>query len=696
MPTGESDVVVVGGGIAGLSAALRLRQAGLRARVLEARSRVGGLLSTTLADGMILEGAANAFLGNAEDGAVDLAAELGVAMTEASSAARRRWIFMDGRLCALPTSPLEFLSSEILSARGKARLFGEPLHAPADGEESVYDFARRRLGEEVARNLVAPFVVGVFAGDARALSVEAAFPKLAELDRQGGLVVGTLRRMLAGRKGDKRRRPRMWSPENGVQSLVDALARELEEDIELGARVLELRRQGGGLSIVVDGREPVRARAVVLASPAHVAADLVAELAPNSAAVLRRIPTVSVVVNHLVFHREQVHHPLDGFGFLVRDGEPIDILGCVFESTLWPNRSSRDRILLRCMLGGARAPDAVEWSDEDIVDASIRALDDALGVSGAPLDSHIVRWRDAIPQYPPGHRSAVAAIENELEGDGIVLAGNAYHGVSVNDCVAGGRRIAARVAKLLAVAAVSALAGCSGPSVAPATAKDAGDAGSHPHQGGVDQVDEAGSELGRAVISVEWKEPPFLALRSPGTDACGRERRPALAVHSAGGVRGAIVVLDQPAASATMAAVAIRDCRVEPRIAAASGQPWTLAVINRDERSHRALVRGSDGEAAMSLRVLGQRRLVSGDQDGLFRIDVDGDVGVGYFYAAGDRRVAVTDDTGVAVFDDLAVGSHEATIIHPPLAAEGKAIIASARVEVAADGTARRSVSLVP
>jgi len=694
VPHDDSDVVVIGGGIAGLSAALRLRQAGLSATVLEARERVGGLLSTKVSDGMILEGAANAFLGNAEDGAVDLAAELGVSMIEASPAAKRRWIFMDGTLCALPTSPLEFLSSDFLSARGKLRLLSEPLHAPASAEESVYDFARRRLGDEVARNLVAPFVVGVFAGDAHELSVEAAFPKLADLDSKGGLVVGGVRKMLAARGSGKRRRPRMWSPDHGVQSLVDALARELGDDIELGARVVGLRRVGEWLEIAVDGRETRRTRTAVLASPAHAAAELVVELAPKSAAALRRIPSVSVVVNHLVFHREQIHHPLDGFGFLVRDGEPLDVLGCVFESTLWPNRSSRDRVLLRCMLGGARQPDAINWSDDEIVDASLRSLDNALGVSGSPLESHIVRWRDAIPQYPPGHRDNVAAIESELEGSGIVLAGNAYHGVSVNDCVSGGRRVAQRVGTLLATLVIATTAlGCSGTSVAPVTPKDAGDGGALTKTANTVERD---ADSGRAVISVEWKNPPFRALRSPGLDACGISRRPALSVHSAGGVRGAIVVLDQPATDDEVAAVAIRNCKVEPRIVAASGQPWQLALTNRDDKVHRAVVQGSGAQASVMLRVLGQTRLVSGDEMGLYRIDLGTDVGVGYFYAAGDRRVAITDDSGVAVFDDVVAGSHEATIIHPPVAEMGSPIVASARVEVGADGTARRVVALSP
>lgn len=699
--SGDSPrVVIVGGGIAGLSAALRLQQQGARVVVLEGKERVGGLLSTKTVDGLILEGAANAFLANTDEGAVALAEELGVPMVRASAEAKRRWIYMNGELCSLPTSPLEFVTSRFLSPRGKARLLLEPVSSPGPESETVFDFARRRLGEEAATNLVAPFVTGIFAGDARSLSVEAAFPRLVELDRQGGLVRGGVKRVLSARgAGKKSRSSGMYSPEHGVQSLVSALADRLRQHIRVGSTVAKVSPQGEGLVVTLENGEEERCDAVVLATEAHHAAGLVAPFDPACAELLEGIPSVSIAVAHLVFHREQIHHALDGFGFLVREGEPLGILGCVFESSLWPNRASRSRVLLRCMVGGSRDPKAVESSDESLVARCVDDLDRVLGVSGVPLSTHIVRWPRAIPQYHGNHRRRVERIEESLEKRRIVVAGNAYHGVSVNDCVAGGRRVVERMKRLAVLAGLLlAWQGCSGsgpgPGPGPQHPADAGDAAV-----AAAETPESPPGTGNAAITVEWKGAPAKLLRSPGLNRCKKPRRAPLSVHATGGVRGAFVVLDTPASDAVAekrtVRVAIRDCTIEPRFVVMSGDSWQLTVANEDESPHRVAVSGPNELAAqVSLRVLGHTRLVERAQQGLIRIDVGRERGSGYLFASGRRPATLTNSTGLARFEALEAGSYTATIVHPPMAAGEEPRTASVSFDISAGVTTKKIVSL--
>ena len=380
--TFEHRVAIVGGGVAGLSAARTLQQrSDLDVIVFEASDRPGGVLRTTHVDGFLREHAASSFLSGAPGGAVELADELGVAMQEASSEARRRWIYIRGALKPLPTNPLEAVTSDLLSWRGKLIAALEPLR-PArkqTGDESVYEFARRRLGSEVARTIVAPFVTGIFAGDAAAVSVGAGFPELAQLEARGGLVRGMVKQMRARRKqataaGKPMERPRMFAPIGGAQALVDALAAVVGDRVRYGLPIAAIERDGEILVTRYPNGETDRFDAVVVAAPAHRAAGLISGLAPNAAAVLETIPYAPALIVHLGYDRTDVGHPLDGFGFLVAQGESPRILGCVFESVLWPNRAPRGKVLLRCVLGGTRDPDAIDLGDDEAIRVARRRV----------------------------------------------------------------------------------------------------------------------------------------------------------------------------------------------------------------------------------------------------------------------------------------------------------------------------------
>jgi oxygen-dependent protoporphyrinogen oxidase len=463
-------VAVLGAGVGGLTAArLLMRQPDVAVTLYERAERAGGVVHTSRVDGFVREHAANGFLpARDEYTAIDLARELGVDMIEAGLAAKKRWIYRHGRLHALPSSPLSFASTRLLSLRGKLEIFAEPLRPRGAGDdESIHAFVSRRLGREVADAVIAPMVTGIFGGDARAISVQAGFPSLGALEQKGGLIVGGVRTMLerlkarradqaAGQAGGDaaapKKRGRLSAPRLGVGALIDALVAEVEGALVLGREVTRVTR--GPELHFADGSSE-RFDSVVLATPAHVSAALVEAAHPALAEVLAEIPYAPIVVVHLGVDRSHIDHPLDGFGFLVAEHEDLRMLGTVFESVVYEDRAPAGHALLRCMFGGARDPAAVELSDEALIAQARADLDRALGGFADVRLSHenVVKWPRAIAQYTVGHAERVDRAEQLASPAGLILAGSAYHGVAINKIVADAERVTRAVLGNLGMAA---------------------------------------------------------------------------------------------------------------------------------------------------------------------------------------------------------------------------------------------------
>lgn len=431
-------ICVIGGGLGGLAAARALVAAGHDAHVYEAAARVGGVLHTSTGDGYLREHAASSFLGNVTRGARSLCEQLGVPLESASPRAKRRWIFLDGKLRALPRNPLEVVRTDLLTWRGKLDLLREPLRPPrAPGDESVYAFAARRFGAEAARAVVAPFVTGVFAADAHEVSLEAGFPRLADLDAGGGIVRGlalqaakTAFKRFAG--GGKKQRPPsgLFAPKGGLGAMIAALTAELGARVHTGKRVAQLAAEPRGVRIDGEAWD-----AAVLAVPAEDAVSLVAPL-PELASRLRLFHRAPAQIVYLGYPEAAVPGAVDGFGFLVAKGEDLRVLGVVFESVVWPGRAPAGHVLLRCILGGGRDPDTAALDDAALVEHARRDLGVVLGATGTPAHASVVRWTRGVAQYPVGHRDHVRSAVTAARTHRIALAGADYRGTGVNDLVA--------------------------------------------------------------------------------------------------------------------------------------------------------------------------------------------------------------------------------------------------------------------
>lgn len=437
----SGQVVVIGAGISGLTAAYALTRAGRDVTVLEASSRVGGCIHTQRAQGYMLELGPNSMLVNRQ-GVLDLIDELGLGpeVVAASTTANKRFIVKGGRLHALPASPLSFLTTPLFSAGDKLRLLREPFIGRGPERETIADFAKRRLGEGFYDYAINPFVSGVYAGDPDQLLARAAIRKVWELEhRHGSMVRGALA-MITGRDRPAGRiKGRMLSFRDGMAALPNSLAKALGQRLRLDCPVTRIERFDGGWRIHLNDSQ-LEASHLVLATPAAATASLLAPHAPAAAEALRAIPYAPVAIVHLGFRRDQLAHPLDGFGGLIPRKEGLQTLGILFSTSLFPGRS--EDVLLTCFIGGATRPEVRERSTDDLRDQVLREARPLLGLHGEPNFAQVHLWQQAIPQYTLGHFERLAAIDKDVTALGaLTLRANWRDGISVPDCILNGLQV---------------------------------------------------------------------------------------------------------------------------------------------------------------------------------------------------------------------------------------------------------------
>ena len=416
----RADVIVIGGGVSGLSVAYWLHKQGIGVQVLERDREVGGTMKTIREDGFLVETGPNSAL-ETTPYFKEIVSDCGLEdeFLYTNPAGNNRYILKNGTLRRLPLDPVSFLTTDLFSAKAKLRLLLEPFIGRADREESIAEFVERRLGREFLDYAIDPFVAGIFAGRPEVLSVRAAFPKLYALEEKyGGLIKG----MLLGSRERKQReekakdRAESFSFKGGMQTFPAAIARKLGSRVVTGASVLSitpaqgthLAGEAGDRRFAVTyafqgGEATVFARTVVLSVPASAASFLVRPISPPTADVLSSIYYPPVASVFAAFQRSDVAVQTDGFGFLVPSRENRQILGALWSSSLFPGRAPEGIVAFTTFVGGGRQPDLVNREENELCDLALTELKNIMQITGNNVYLRVTRWQKAIPQYEVGY-----------------------------------------------------------------------------------------------------------------------------------------------------------------------------------------------------------------------------------------------------------------------------------------------------
>ncbi len=450
-----SDVIIIGGGISGLAALhfLRSSKPHLSVKLFEAEARLGGTIGTDQIDGYSFDWGPNGFL-DREPLTLQLCVELGLKdqLERANESVNNRFILKGGRLRLVPMSPPKFLMADIISWGGKLRIAMEPF-AKSRGngiDESIYDFACRRIGREAADYLVQPMVSGVYGGVAQKMSLQSCFPIMRQMeDEYGSLFKAMISKAkesrAKGKKGGGPSGPGGWltSFRGGLNRIIERFHERYSPYIEVGKAAKAITKGEGGFSIRFADGSIAQSRNIIIATPSYETAKLVAGLSPELSQSLASIPYAPISVVCAGYRSNQIKRSVDGFGFLVPQKEGRRILGSIWTSSIFAERAPQGMIQFRTMVGGDGDHESIGLSDDELVGLAMRDLGEIMGISGGPEIVKVYRWNYGIPQYRVGHRKLLDAIERELSAiDGVYLAGNAYYGIGLNDCVKQSHRIA--------------------------------------------------------------------------------------------------------------------------------------------------------------------------------------------------------------------------------------------------------------
>ena len=488
-------VVIIGAGITGLAAAHRIleRCAGasqsVELRVLEADAQAGGIIKTEERDGFLIERGPDSFITEKPD-ALSLVRRLGLApqLVDTNTEHRRSFVVRNGRLLPVPDgfnllAPARlwpFVTSGIFSWPGKARMAMDlvlPRRQAADhGDESLAEFVRRRLGKEALDRMAQPMAGGIYTADPETLSLQATLPRFQDIERQHRSVILGLRNRVAGKTTANRSRENeaesvrtgaasgarysmFRSFDHGMQLLPDQLTSAIMylnsksrgnrngSPIRLATRVDSLARQTVGdvtqWVVRTDHDERFVADAICLALPAYASSRFLRRIDADVASELSGIPYASSATINLAYKREDISHPLNGFGFVVPFIEKRTVMACTFSSVKFPNRAPDGHVLLRAFVGGALQPELVDLNDDELIHRVRQDLNSLLGVHSPPMFADVSKWERSMPQYFVGHVDRVRSIAKRVERlPGLALAGNAFYGPGIPDCIHSGESAA--------------------------------------------------------------------------------------------------------------------------------------------------------------------------------------------------------------------------------------------------------------
>ncbi len=445
-------ISIVGGGISGLTLAYALisKRDDLDVTVYESDQRPGGKVWTEKNDGFLCEKGPNGFLDN-KPWTLELCKSLGIETVKSNENSKKRFIFSDNELKALPESPLSFLKSDLLSWPGKFRLLYELIAPKGPDDETVADFISRRLGREALDKLIDPMCSGIYAGNPHNMSITSCFARIKELEQEYGSLIKAMIKIKKQRKkeggGEVSAAPggTLTSFYEGAQTITDSLSEKLGSRVKLGHSIRSVTAKNGTYQLLSEDRE-IETDITVLATPAYASAAMFENLDSEISGALLKIPYPHVSVVCFGFKKENVARPLNGFGFLIPKGEKRRILGNLWDSSIFPNRAPEGHVLLRTMIGGAQNQEVETLDDDRLVNVVFDELNSIIGLKSDPDMSKVYRWTRAIPQYLLGHHKLLDFLDDRLKKyPGLYVTGNAYRGIGINDCVEQGYKLADQI-----------------------------------------------------------------------------------------------------------------------------------------------------------------------------------------------------------------------------------------------------------
>jgi oxygen-dependent protoporphyrinogen oxidase len=455
----SKKIIIIGGGISGLATAYRLSELArqgsfpLEITLLEAKARLGGVIETRSQDGFLLEGGPDSFISE-KPAALELSKRLGIAqeVIGTNEKFRRSFIYKNGKLVRVPEgfyliAPSQinaFIQTPLLGLGTKLRMGCELFipRRPGGGDESVGSFVRRRFGETTLREIAQPMIGGIYTADPERLSLEATMPQFLEMERTHGSVIrGLFARKKLGKKNAAKvasgpRYSLFLSYKEGMEQLTRTIISKLPEvRFEVSSPVTQIQRSAGW-EVTTQKGNVWNADAACVALPAQHAARLLVGAAPSISRDLAAIPYESVATVNLAYRRSDIPHSLEGFGFVVPAFTRRKIVACSFSSVKFDGRAPEGMALLRAFVGGALHREVYALDDDAMVRTVTEELRHYLGVEARPVFTSISRYPQSMPQYQVGHLHHVASIRSQLETlPGLYLAGNAYNGIGVPDCV---------------------------------------------------------------------------------------------------------------------------------------------------------------------------------------------------------------------------------------------------------------------
>ncbi len=440
----QFDAVIIGAGISGLSAAYFLKQKGLSCLVLEKSDLPGGVIRSEKKNGFLFEYGPNSTLSGKES-VFRLINDLGMQDEQmfAADHAKYRYIVKNGELQALPTSPPGFIKTPLFSFKTKLGLLKEPFikPAPADSLETLADFVKRRLGNEFLDYAIDPFVAGVYAGKPETLIVKNAFKRLHQLEQNHGSLIRGAIRLAKERKNKVQAGPsgKIFSFRNGMQSLTDKLAQSFDGALKTGCNIKSIEYKKNHYEIVFenkDGQQKAESKVVITTLPSHAFEQLPLNIDKEDLTKIKEIPYARVAMVYYGYKEKPAGVQANGFGFLVPAKEKRQILGTLWNSSIFSGRAPENGLALSTFVGGSRQPDLPDKSDSQLMDLVNSELKDLMNISASPDFVKIVRWEKAIPQYTIKQNDALQAIKNiEDKNPGLFISGNFRGGISVSDCI---------------------------------------------------------------------------------------------------------------------------------------------------------------------------------------------------------------------------------------------------------------------